>query len=118
MADLIVGCFMILVGILYIYVGKRTAMKLSDLRKSLISEEQLRRKFQECDEDQSGTITKHQFKTLTDHMGLGLNRRELEAAWMYLDKEDIGEITYDEFQTWWVNWDLDDSSPGGGFEFV
>jgi hypothetical protein len=60
---------MILVGILYIYVGKRTANKLSDLRKSLISEEELRQKFQECDQDQSGTITKRQFKTLTDHMG-------------------------------------------------
>jgi Ca2+-binding EF-hand superfamily protein len=109
---------MILVGILYIYVGKRTANKLSDLRKSLISEEELRQKFQECDQDQSGTITKRQFKTLTDHMGLDLNRRELEAAWMFLDKEDVGEITYEEFQAWWVDWDLDDSSPGSGFGFV
>jgi Ca2+-binding EF-hand superfamily protein len=103
---------MILVGLLYIYVGKRTANKLSDLKKSLISEEELRHRFQECDLEQSGTITKAQFKDLTNQMELDLNRRELEAAWMYLDKQDAGEITYEEFQTWWVNWDLDDSSPG------
>jgi Ca2+-binding EF-hand superfamily protein len=109
---------MILVGVVYIYVGWRTANKLSDLKKSLISEKELRSRFQECDLEQSGTITKGQFKNLTNHMGLDLNRRELEAAWMYLDKQDAGEITYEEFQTWWVNWDLNDSSPGNSFEFV
>lgn len=103
---------MILVGLVYFYVGRRTANKLSDLKKSLISEEELQLRFQECDLEQSGTITKGQFKSLTNNMGLDLNRRELEAAWMYLDKQDAGEITYEEFQTWWINWDLDDSSPG------
>jgi Ca2+-binding EF-hand superfamily protein len=109
---------MILVGIMYIVVGKMTASKLSDLRKSLISEEDLRRKFQDADVDDSGTITMGQFKNLTLNMGLDLNRREVEAAWMYLDKEGAGEISYEEFQSWWVSWDASDDTNGGKFEFV
>jgi len=95
-----------------------TANKLSDLRKSLISEDDLRRKFQEVDVDESGTIRKSQFKTLTVNMGLDLSRREVEAAWMYLDKDDVGDISYEEFQSWWVSWDASDDKPGGSFEFV
>ena len=110
------GCYMILVGIMYIVVGRNTAQKLSDLRKSLITEEELRRKFQEADVDQSGTITMGQFKNLTVNMGLDLGRREIEAAWMHLDKEDVGEITYEEFQSWWVSCSLDDSP--GAMDFV
>lgn len=96
-----------------------TASKLSDLRKSLLSEQELRRKFQDADVDQSGTITIGQFKNLTVNMGLDLNRREVEAAWMYLDKDDVGEITYEEFQSWWVSWDAStDNGGGGSYEFV
>ena len=108
---------MCLVGIIYLIVGRRTAKKLSDLRKSLISEEDLQLKFREVDLDDSGTITKGQFKTLTVNMGLDLGRREVEAAMMYLDKEDAGEITYEEFQNWWLNWEATDS-PNKSFDFV
>ena len=109
---------MILVGITYIVVGRMTAGKLSDLRKSLISPDELKNKFQEVDVDQSGTITMGQFKNLTVNMGLDLNRREVEAAWMYLDKDDVGEISYEEFLSWWSSWDASDDTPGGKFEFV
>lgn len=109
---------MILVGITYIVVGKITASKLSDLRKSLISEEEMRSKFHEVDIDKSGSITMGQFKNLSVNMGLELNRREIEAAWMYLDKDNVGEITYEEFLSWWSSWDASDANPGGSFEFV
>lgn len=109
---------MILVGITYIVVGKMTASKLSDLRKSLISEQDLRRKFQDADVNDTGTLTMGQFKNLTVNMGLNLSRREVEAAWMYLDKEDQGEISFEDFQSWWLSWDASDDNGGGSFEFV
>ena len=104
-ADLIVGGYMCLVGIAYIYVGRKTAQKLRTLRQELFSPSQLRSKFDEADTDRTGSLTMGQFKVLTDNMGLDMNRREIEAGFMCMDKQDDGLLTFDEFSTWWNDWD-------------
>jgi hypothetical protein len=118
LADMIVGCYMCLLGILYIYYGQATAKKMRTLRQELYSPLQLRSKFNDADKDGNGTLTMGQFKALTDSMGLDMNRRETEAAFMCMDKNDDSVLTFDEFQSWWNTFDDQDQHESGPIDSV
>jgi COPI associated protein len=100
--DYIVGGMIVLVGVVYIIVGKMATKKLKDLRKSLHSDSQIKNKFTAADTTKKG-LTLDQFKTLTDQLGLDLNHREAEVIFLHLDKSADGLLTYPEFQGWWTD---------------
>lgn len=106
--DLVVGAYMCLIGIAYVVVGVKTAKKLRTLRQEIFSPLQLRSKFNDADTDNTGTLTMGQFKVLTDKMGLDMNRRETEAAFMSMDKDSNDVLSFEEFQDWWTNFDAED----------
>ena len=97
------GGYMCGVGVLFLLVGRRTAIKLKSLRKSLYSEQTLHHKFSQADIDAEGGLNLRQFRTLTISLGLDMTRRETEAAFAHMHHEESGEkLTYDEFRTWWM----------------
>ena len=100
--DYIVGGLIVLVGVVYIIVGKMATKKLKDLRKSLHSDSQLKNKFMAVDTTNKG-LTLDQFKILSDQLGLDLNHREAEVIFIHLDKSADGLLTYQEFQGWWTD---------------
>lgn len=102
--DFVVGGFVMFVGALYIYVGQQTAIKLREMRKTLYSEQSLRTKFEESDREGKGKLTKEQFQDLIDRLGMHLNRRETEAAFLHISK-DAGALSFDDFGEWWANCD-------------
>ena len=104
MVDFCIGGFVMLVGVLYIWIGRGTAAKLTQLRQAL-SEQTLRSKFQEADTDGNGTLSLENFKVLTDNLGMKLSRRECEVAFLCMDRSDAGKISFDDLQTWWVEWE-------------
>ena len=99
--DLIAGGFMTFVGIVYIVVGKKAQSKMQELKKSAISESNLKARFHEADSKNSGKLDMTSFRALTLTMGLDLNRREIETAFIIIDKDDDGLISYSEFVMWW-----------------
>jgi len=105
--DIIVGGFMCFVGATYIIVGKSTATKLSELRKSMYSERVLKEKFREQDTTNTGKLNLMQFKLLTESLGLALNVHELHTAFSVVDKNQNDSISYEEFDAWWKQWDFD-----------
>jgi hypothetical protein len=104
--DHCVGGFVMIVGVLYIVVGHDTAQKLQKLRQSL-SEQTLRSKFTEADTDGNGTLSLDNFKVLVDHLGIPLSRREREVAFLTMDLQDKGAVSFEEFQAWWAVRDED-----------
>jgi hypothetical protein len=102
-----VGGFVMLVGILYIVVGKQTAQRLQTLHQSIYSEDALRTKFREADTETKGSLTIDQFKTVVASLGVDLNRRELEAAFDHMDKGQDGTLSFEEFKGWWSDWSAD-----------
>jgi hypothetical protein len=52
-----------------------------------------------------------QFKVLTDNMGLDFNRRETEAVFMSMDKDNNDVLTFEEVENWWINFDDSYSDP-------
>lgn len=99
--DCIGGGFMTFVGVVYIVVGTQAHNKMKALKNSTISDTTLKTRFQQADSDNSGKLDSESFKNLILSLGLGLNRREVETAFLILDKDGDGLIGYDEFESWW-----------------
>ena len=115
---LIVGTYVCLVGILFILVGRSTAKKLAtakkDARRSAVTPEQLQEKFAIADLDGKGALSKEQFGMLiTEDLGLDLTRREVESAFLQLDCESRGRISYESVLKWWK-----DDADMGDYEIV
>lgn len=107
--DLIGGGFMTFVGVVYIIVGTKAQSKLRELKNSTIPESTLKAKFQQATSKNTDKLDLTSFKTLVLTLGLHLNRREAETAFLIVDQDDDGLISYTEFQAWWQALD----EPGG-----
>lgn len=104
--ELIVGAFVAIVGIAFIIVGRLSAKKLKSLKTSAFSENTLRAEFTDAAGGASH-VNMVQFKVLCDSLNVDLNRRELEATWMEVEKADRDEVTFREFKIWWDGADHD-----------
>lgn len=100
--DIAIGLFVCFVGITYILVGRRTAKKLAEARRSTCTPEKLQEFFAVADVDGKGSLTLDQFRQLISSLGLDLNRRETEAAFMQIDYSHTGRLTYESVQMWWM----------------
>ena len=112
--DYVVGGFMCLVGVLYVCVGRSTTNKLREMRQSELSERSLHEKFHEVDPEQTGFIGLEQFRQLANSIGLDMNRRQSEAAFLHIEKVDNDQITFEEFFGWWTEWDDSDAISRAG----
>lgn len=108
--DLIVGGLAVGVGLLYIYIGRETASKLKALRSNLQSEQTLRAKFREADIGGTGNLSLPEFRTILVSLGMNMTRGESEAAFLTIDRTDVGEISFEDFRAWWNDWDEDHAS--------
>ena len=103
--NLIVGLYVMFVGILYIFVGRSAAKKLSDMKHSIFSEAALQAKFKNADKDKSGAISMEEFHELVKGLDLDMTKREIEGIFFHLDTNDDGKLTYEEFSSWWNDFD-------------
>lgn len=103
--DLIGGSFMTFVGVVYIIVGRNAQSKLKELKNSAIPEATLKARFQQATSQNTDKLDLKSFKTLALTLGLDLNRREAETAFLMIDNDDDGFISYAEFQLWWHDLD-------------
>lgn len=87
--------------VVYIVVGRNAQSKLKALKNQAIPADMLKARFQQADSSNSGQLDMESFKNLALTLGLNLNRREVETAFMMLDKDSSGKIGYSEFETWW-----------------
>lgn len=99
--DLIGGGFMTFVGVVYIVVGTKARAKLRELKDSTIPESTLKARFHQATSKNTDKLDMPSFKTLVLTLGLHLNRRETETAFLIVDQDDDGLISYSEFQAWW-----------------
>ena len=105
------GVYMCFLGIMFILIGQRTASKLRALKNSAISENTLRDIFNEASSTSGdGGLDRIQFRALTQILGMDMTRRETEAAFYYIPKQDSEKLSYQEFVAWWRETDVQDDT--------
>jgi len=100
--DLVLGAIVCFVGVMYIWIGRRTSQKLAATRQTAITSEQLQEKFAMADVDGKGSLTLVQFRQLTASLGLELNKQESEVAFLQMDYSNEGRLTYESVHMWWT----------------
>jgi len=95
--SLLSGIFMTIIGLMYCYFGHRASQILKNSQVQFRSEEELKSLFYTSDHDHNGTIDLDEFKCLIQVLGLQLNKREMELAFMIMDKTRSQAIGFDEF---------------------
>lgn len=96
--DVIVGCMVMVVGLLYVYAGYTAAQKFLALGESnAVSEAELQAKFAEIGVTE---LNCDQFWDLVVELGLDLKRPEVETAFLHMDKNKSDTVSYDEIKTW------------------
>lgn len=107
MVDIIVGAFAIYVGGMYFLTRHRTKQKVDAARKSAMATgrglEDMQEQFAMADVDGRGSLNLVQFRMFANAVGLDLDKRESEAAFISIDKHDgnNGRVSYEAIQTWW-----------------
>eukprot|EP00547_Thalassionema_nitzschioides_P007208 CAMPEP_0194222592 /NCGR_PEP_ID=MMETSP0156-20130528/33300_1 /TAXON_ID=33649 /ORGANISM="Thalassionema nitzschioides, Strain L26-B" /LENGTH=232 /DNA_ID=CAMNT_0038953441 /DNA_START=97 /DNA_END=795 /DNA_ORIENTATION=- len=99
--ELLVGIFVMVVGVAFVIFGRRSAAKLYELRQKRYSPATLQSEFYTASEG-SSTINVKQFQTLLRNLDVeDLEETEWEAAFFQVEKADRDTITCAEFQRWW-----------------
>mmetsp|Transcript_20365 Transcript_20365/g.30619 ORF Transcript_20365/g.30619 Transcript_20365/m.30619 type:complete len:258 (-) Transcript_20365:117-890(-) len=99
--ELLVGIFVMAVGIAFVILGRRSAAKLDELRRKRYSPATLQSEFYTASEG-SPSINVTQFQTLLRNLDVeDLEPTEWEAAFFQVEKADRDTITFSEFQRWW-----------------
>lgn len=106
--SLISGILMSVTGLMYCYFGYRAAKMMKASHSEIKTEEDLKSLFDTADADSSGHIDLEEYKCLIQILGIALNKRETELAFMLMDKDGSGTIGFDEFSEFW------NSSKNGG----
>jgi len=99
--ELLVGIFVMLVGIAFIVVGRRASSKLDELRRKQFSPQTLQSEFYTASQGTTH-INIIQFRTLLQNLDIEhLDSREWETAFLQVEKADRDKVSFSEFQQWW-----------------
>lgn len=99
--DFGLGAYIAGLGVISLMVGKTASKKLQSLREQLINEEEVKKVFQGHDLDVNGALDNMELKSLCEQLGVQLTDIELEAALQIMDIDNNGNISYEEFLSWW-----------------
>ena len=101
MLDWVVGGFMMFVGIIAIFAGIATAQDLRLFKFSIKGEADLKEKWAKYDADGSGYLDVKELTQFVKDSGVDMNRNEIAAAYMTLDKNFDEKISFEELYYWW-----------------
>eukprot|EP01046_Picozoa_sp_COSAG06_P009655 COSAG06_NODE_507_length_14929_cov_109.047067_4_plen_2293_part_00 len=65
------------------------------------TDEQLRRVFEDADEDKGGSLDRDEIAALAVKLGKRLSKKELDEAMKDMDEDGSNEVDFDEFKAWW-----------------
>mmetsp|Transcript_6757 Transcript_6757/g.13173 ORF Transcript_6757/g.13173 Transcript_6757/m.13173 type:complete len:257 (-) Transcript_6757:793-1563(-) len=106
MLNCIVGTLMMLLGIVSILTGRRAANKLGDLRRAIPDESALQRQFT-AHVSVDGFLDLENFTNLVGSVGLQFGQNETEAAFAAIDKDNDGQISYEDMKEWYQSSEAD-----------
>jgi len=100
--NMICGGYMIILGFLAIYVGRRAHKKMDVMCKMIANNDAIRTKFYAYDRDRDGYLNVQEFKEFTESMDIDLSYDDFVAAFTVIDSNSDKKISLKDFQKWWV----------------
>lgn len=82
--------------------GMNKVIKNAMAKKTMNKNDHIKEIFRQFDKDGSGTIDRFELADLTAALGAELSDDQLDTAMASLDTSGDGEVSVDEFVTWWV----------------
>jgi hypothetical protein len=101
MLDWAVGGFMMFVGVTAIIVGMATAKDLRLFKFSIKDEADLKAKWATYDSNGDGQLDVKEVTLFVKEAGVDMNRNEIAATYMTLDKNFDDKISFEEMFYWW-----------------
>ena len=92
---------MMFVGITAVVAGVATARDLRLFRFSIKDEAELKEKWAKYDANGDGNLDVKELTKFVRDSGVDMNRNEIAATYMTLDKNFDEKITFEEFFYWW-----------------
>ena len=102
--NLLVGTYMITVGVVALISSAGAGQKLAELRISIDSQRSLKAYFTHFDKGGDGFLGENEFACLLGSLGVDVTYQELVACFNAIDKNDDERISYEEFNSWWASW--------------
>uniref|UniRef100_A0A7S2RE92 EF-hand domain-containing protein n=1 Tax=Eucampia antarctica TaxID=49252 RepID=A0A7S2RE92_9STRA len=96
--NLVAGCFMCFVGIIYYIIGLSIAKKFEKIRTGVFGNINLRIKFQTADTNGTGFLNMEEFHKLLQELEVDLDKRETKMAFSQLDKNGDYVVSFEEFE--------------------
>jgi len=96
--NVMIGLYVLMVGVTYIHTGYSVSNKLKQLTHSLQSPEVIRAAFKQVDVDNNGELNTEELVELMKLLGSTMNTKEAETAIMMIDKNGNGTLSLEEFQ--------------------
>eukprot|EP00555_Chaetoceros_dichaeta_P005271 CAMPEP_0198269204 /NCGR_PEP_ID=MMETSP1447-20131203/40438_1 /TAXON_ID=420782 /ORGANISM="Chaetoceros dichaeta, Strain CCMP1751" /LENGTH=250 /DNA_ID=CAMNT_0043960697 /DNA_START=114 /DNA_END=863 /DNA_ORIENTATION=- len=98
--NMICGGYMILLGFLAIYVGRRAHKKMDVMCKNIANNDTIRTKFYAYDKDRDGFLNVQEFKEFTESMDIDLSYDDFVATFTVIDSDADKKISLKDFQKW------------------
>ena len=92
---------MLLIAILYIFLGSQAETKLKNHRNQVWPERKVKQMFKKYDVDGGGISFEQFFKLLSHDLNVELSMPEAELMYLSLDKTSDHCLKYEEFQGFW-----------------
>jgi len=97
--NIIVGCYVCLLGVAFAIIGRSASQKLAEARRSTFTMQDFRGKFDESDEEMKGSLDMNQFSSFIKLLGMDMNRREVETTFLQLEED--ARIAFEVILEWW-----------------
>mmetsp|Transcript_17445 Transcript_17445/g.33069 ORF Transcript_17445/g.33069 Transcript_17445/m.33069 type:complete len:298 (+) Transcript_17445:156-1049(+) len=114
--NILSGCFLIGVGVLFVVIGVHTRRRLSKLKKCLKNDVKcVRRYFMSFDRDGDGVLDMDEFGAFVANItGEDMDEDELEGTFGFIDTQGKGYVTLEEFQAWLKGFDMEQAKEETG----
>lgn len=101
--SLLLGLYMMSLGVICIAIGRKTALNLSKLRGAIYSENKLQQSFKKF--AKQGTIERDGFQKLLKSFDVQMSKSELDMAFDLIESNCNNQIDFHEFLSWWNEWE-------------
>ncbi len=101
-----------ILGAFSIVFGYRASVRLAGLRNSIHTRDEIKFMFHSFDRDRDGFLNLQEFREMLNAMDQHVDHNDFVAAMSAVDVDNKQVVSYEDLESWWEGYNLDDLPPG------